>query len=109
MSFSAPSAVKIDPSFYEKYRARYGEEPVAVYAVQAYDAAMMLFDAIVFAAKTSGRDIYIPRETLLAALYATKDHKGLSCVITCSSLGDCATPNIAIYQVRGLEFIQIYP
>jgi len=60
-------------------------------------------------AETSGRDVNIPRETLLAALYATKDHVGLSGVITCSSLGDCATPNIAIYQVRGLEFIPIYP
>jgi branched-chain amino acid transport system substrate-binding protein len=109
MYISAPSGVKIDPTFYEKYRARYGEEPVAVYAAQAYDAAMILFDAIVLAAETSGRDVYVPRETLLAALYATKDHKGLSGVITCSSLGDCATPNIAIYQVRELEFIPIYP
>lgn len=109
MYISGPSVLKIEPSFYEKYEARYGEKPIAVYAAQAYDAAMMLLDAIEAAAKTSGRDIYLPRQNVLAALYATREYQGLSGILTCSSQGDCATPNVVIYQVRGLEFKPIYP
>jgi branched-chain amino acid transport system substrate-binding protein len=109
MYISGPSVLKIEPSFYEKYEARYGEKPIAVYAAQAYDAAMILFDAIELSAKTTGRDIYIQREPLLAALYATKNYTGLSGTLTCSILGDCAAPNSVVYQVRGLEFEPIYP
>ncbi|RJP55319.1 MAG: branched-chain amino acid ABC transporter substrate-binding protein [Anaerolineaceae bacterium] len=109
MYISGPSVIKIEPSFYEKYEARYGEKPIAVYAAQAYDAAMMLFRAIEASAKTTGRDIYITRQTLLAALYSTKGYQGLSGTLTCSSLGDCATPNVVIYQVHGLDFAPIYP
>lgn len=109
MYISGPSVLKIDPSFYEKYEARYGEKPIAVYAAQAYDAAMMLFNAIEIAAKTTGRDIYIPRETLRYALFSTKGYEGLSGTLTCSLLGDCAAPNIVIYQVEGLGFNPIYP
>lgn len=109
MYLSGPSVLKIDASFYEKYEARYGEKPIAVYAAQAYDAAMMLFDAIELAAKTTGRDIYIPRQNLRAALFATNGFQGLSGTLTCSPLGDCAAPNVVIYQVRGMEFAPIYP
>ncbi len=109
MYISGPSILNIESSFYAKYKARYGEEPVAVYAAQAYDAVMMLFDAIVLSAKTTGGDISIQRESLLSSLYATRDYKGLSGTLTCSALGDCATPNIVIYQVRGLEIFPVYP
>lgn len=109
MYISGPAVGKVDPSFYEKYEARYGEKPIASYAAQAYDAAMMLLRAIEVSVKTTGRDIYIARQQVLAALYATKDYQGLSGTLTCSPLGDCATPNIVIYQVRGLEFEPIYP
>ncbi|MFZ5857490.1 MAG: branched-chain amino acid ABC transporter substrate-binding protein [Chloroflexota bacterium] len=109
MYISGPSVIKIEPSFYEKYEARYGEKPIAIYAAQAYDAAMMLFRAIEASAKTTGRDIYIVRKTVLAVLYSTKGYQGLSGTLTCSPLGDCATPNVIIYQVRGSEFAPIYP
>lgn len=109
MYLSGPSVLKIEASFYEKYEARYGEKPIAVYAAQAYDAAMMLFNAIEMIAKTTGRDIYIQRQNLRAALYATKNHQGLSGTLTCSPLGDCATPNVVIYQARGTEFKPVYP
>jgi ABC-type branched-subunit amino acid transport system substrate-binding protein len=80
-----------------------------VYAAQAYDAAMLLFNAIEISAKTTGRDIYIQRASLRAALYATDGYEGLSGILTCSAQGDCAAPNVVIYQIRGLEFEPIYP
>jgi branched-chain amino acid transport system substrate-binding protein len=70
---------------------------------------MLLMRSIEASAKTTGRDIYIVRQTVLAALYSTKGYQGLSGTLTCSQFGDCATPNVVIYQVRGLEFEPIYP
>jgi len=95
--------------FYEKYKARYGEEPIAVYAAQAYDAAMLLFDAIAFSAKNAGGELLVTRQSLLASVYATRNYQGLTGTLTCSPLGDCATPNILIYQIRGLKFVPVYP
>ena len=109
MYLSGPSVSKIDPSFYEKYEARYHEKPIAVYAAQAYDAAMILFDAIEKAGKKQGGTIVISRQALRSALFATRNFHGLSGILTCSTLGDCAIPNIVINQVRGLEFDPVYP
>jgi hypothetical protein len=70
---------------------------------------MMLLDAIMLAAKTTGRDIYVPRQTLFASLYSSSDYKGISGMLACFTLGDCATPNVIIYQVHRLELVPIYP
>jgi branched-chain amino acid transport system substrate-binding protein len=109
MYISGPSTLKIDPSFYDKYETRYGEKPIAVYAAQAYDAAMILFAAIEKVAVKKGGTLYIPRQALREAVFATRDFKGLSGVLTCSDLGDCAAPNIVIYQASGQEFKPVYP
>ena len=109
MYISGPSVLRIDPSFFDKYRTRYNEEPIAVYAAQAYDAAMMLFAAIEKVAVRAGGTIYIPRSALRAELYATHQFVGLSGMLNCSEFGDCAAPNIVIYQVRGSDFNPIFP
>ena len=110
MYFSGPSVLEIDPAFLQEYRTRYGEDPIDVLHAQAYDAAMMLFAAIEkVAVKGADGTLYIPRQALREALYATKDMQGLSGVLTCSPDGDCAYPNIQIYQKRGDEVVPIYP
>lgn len=109
MYVSGPSNLKLDPAFSEKYETRYNEKQIASYAAQAYDATMILFDAIEKVAKKSGGNLVISRQALRDALYATSDYKGLSGTITCSPLGDCAIPNIVIYQVKGLEFEPLFP
>jgi hypothetical protein len=35
--------------------------------------------------------------------------QGQSTVLTCSPTGDCATPEIEIFQVRERAFVPIYP
>lgn len=106
---SGPSELDKELPFFQKYKEHYGEEPIASYAAHAYDAAMMLFNAIELSVKTTGRDIIIPRTTLRAALFATADFTGLSGTLTCSRLGDCAPPNIVIYQLDNRNFRVIYP
>ncbi len=109
MYVSGPAMVEVDPSFYAKYEARYGEKPIAAFAPYAYDATMMLFEAFPKASRTTGRDIYLHRQALRNALYATRNFSGVTGVLTCSPLGDCALPNVIIYQVRRGEFTPIYP
>lgn len=109
MYISGPSVLDIDPAFFEAYRARYKEEPIAVYAAQAYDATRILLNAIESAGIQVGSRLYIPRAALRRALFATHNYEGLSGIITCSNSGDCAAPNIVIYQVNPPKFTPIYP
>lgn len=109
MYLSGPANPKESQDFLNKYQTRYGEAPIASYHLQGYDAAMMLFAAVEKVAVHSGGSVYIPRQALRDALYATHGMQGLSGVLTCSASGDCAQPNIAIFQVVGNEFKDIYP
>ncbi len=112
MYLSGPSEIKESTDFTQKYKARYGEDPIASYHLQGYDAAMMLFAAIEKVAKPSSsgdNSISIPRGALRDALYATRDMQGLSGPINCSTNGDCAQPNIEIFQVVNRAFKAIYP
>lgn len=109
MYLSGPLKLNADPSFSQKYEARYNEKQIATYAAQAYDAAMILFDAIEKVAKRSSGSVVIPRQALRDALFATREYQGVSGMITCSPFGDCAIPNIGIFQVQGLDFVPIFP
>jgi branched-chain amino acid transport system substrate-binding protein len=59
---------------------------------------MIIFAAIKKVGK-AGPDgtLYIGRQQLRDALYATKDFKGLTGNVTCDKYGDCADPRIAVY------------
>ncbi len=109
MYLSGPAILDIDPSFLAKYKTRYGEDPIAVYHAAAYDAVNLLFTAIEKVVTRNGSTLYIPRQALRDALYETRNLPGLSGMLTCSTLGDCAEPHIVIYQVRGEIFTPIYP
>jgi branched-chain amino acid transport system substrate-binding protein len=112
MYLSGPANVAESSEFTQKYKAAYGEDPIAVYHLQGYDAAMMLFAAIekvAIPASSADNSFSIPRQALREALYSTHGVKGLSGPLNCSSTGDCAQPNIDIYQVVDQTFKVIYP
>ena len=69
----------------------------------------ILFAAIEKVAITSGDTIYIPRTKLREAIYATKDFKGLTGVLSCGQYGDCGAPLIAVYQVGDKEIGGSWP
>lgn len=110
MYLSGPAPVPESAPFVEQYRNLYGEDPVASYHLQAYDAAEMLFGAIEKAARSS-RDgsLLIGKQALRDAILGVHGMTGLSGPLTCSELGDCAQPNIEIFQVQKNEFQAIYP
>ncbi len=90
--------------FLEKHRAKYGEEPLSIFHAHAYDAANIIFNAIEKVA-VEGPDgtLYIGRQALRDALFATKDHKGLIGTLSCDPYGDCSAPVIAIYKITARE------
>lgn len=85
--------------FLAKHQKKYGEKPLAPFHAHAYDAAIMIFAAIEkVAQKAPDGILYIGRQKLRDALYATKNFKGLTGNLTCDKYGDCADPRIAIYK-----------
>lgn len=89
--------------FLKKYKAKFGTDPTQAFHAHAYDAANILFAAIEKVAKTSGDNLVIDRKALRDAIYATKDFKGITGVLTCGQYGDCGAPLIAVYQVTDRE------
>ncbi|RJQ53742.1 MAG: branched-chain amino acid ABC transporter substrate-binding protein [Desulfobacteraceae bacterium] len=85
--------------FLKKHQDKYGEKPIAPFHAHAYDAALMIFEAIEKSAKKApDGTLHIGRKNLRDALYATKGMKGLTGAINCDQYGDCADPRIAVYQ-----------
>ena len=109
---SGPAPAPESQPFAEKYKAIYGEYPVATYHLQAYDAALMLFTVIeqtAIPASSTNDSVFIPRQKLRNAIYAIHGVNGLSGPISCSSSGDCAAPEIEIFQIQSGKFVPIYP
>lgn len=109
MYLSGPASVSESQSFTQKYKTRYGEDPIAAYHLQGYDAANMLFYALRQSAQVVGDKLYIQRQKLRDALYGMHNIQGLSTMITCSPNGDCAQPNIEVFQVINGDFKPVYP
>ncbi|MFH1184567.1 MAG: branched-chain amino acid ABC transporter substrate-binding protein [Chloroflexota bacterium] len=109
MYLSGPANTEEPQAFLEQYEARYGEAPIASYHLQGYDAAMLLLDAVEQVSDRSGGSLHIGRQALRDALFATRGMQGLSGPLNCIETGDCAQPNIAIFQIANGEFRAIYP
>jgi branched-chain amino acid transport system substrate-binding protein len=92
------------PAFVTKHVEMYGENPIAPFHAHAYDATMIIFKAIEAVAEgEEGEALLIGRKALRDALYAIKDHQGLTGNLTCSEYGDCADPHIAVYETFGAD------
>ena len=85
--------------FLKRHKEKYGEPPVAPFHGHAYDATLVVLNAIKKVAKKKGSNLMIDRKKLTKAMLKTKNLKGLTGNITCDKMGDCADPHIAVYQV----------
>jgi branched-chain amino acid transport system substrate-binding protein len=91
-------------AFLTKYEAKVGKKPISAFHAHAYDAANILFAAIEkVAVKGSDGTLYIPKQALRDAIFATKDFQGITGVLSCSATGDCGAPLIAMYQITSRE------
>lgn len=107
MYHSSPDFTKFPggyQSFLQKHQKKYGEKPLSAFHAHAYDATNIVFAAIEkVAKKDSAGNTYIGRKALRDALFATKGYKGATGTLTCDANGDCADPNIAVYQITSTD------
>ncbi|MHB0877966.1 MAG: branched-chain amino acid ABC transporter substrate-binding protein [Anaerolineae bacterium] len=97
-------------AFLAAYQAKYGEEPPAPFHGQAYDAAMVVMNAIEQVGKVdSAGNLTIGRKALSDAIRATKDYQGLTGTITCDANGDCGTGTVAVSEVQSGAYEVVWP
>ena len=78
--------------FLPAYEEQFNTAPTSVFHAHSFDAANVLFDAIEqVAVQNEDGSLSIPRTALRDAVFATSGYEGLSGIITCSELDDCAT------------------
>jgi branched-chain amino acid transport system substrate-binding protein len=90
-------------AFVSNYETKYGEAPTRLYFAHTYDAANMLLNAIeAVAVQDANADgtLYIGRQALRDALYATAGYQGLTGSLTCDEYGDCG---VALFQIVRLD------
>lgn len=91
-------------SFIEKHNAKYGGAPLSIFHAHAYDATNIIFAAIEKVAEVQeDGTIYIPRQALRDAIYATANFQGITGNLSCSASGDCGAPVIAVYEVTNSD------
>jgi branched-chain amino acid transport system substrate-binding protein len=92
--FSAEDKSPAVQEFVKKYKAKYGGEEPDDMAALGYDSAMILADAIKRAGTTEG-------DKLKDAIAATKDHKGITGVITLDAHRDASKPAVILTIGKG--------
>jgi branched-chain amino acid transport system substrate-binding protein len=95
-------------AFVAKYKSKYGEDPLGPFHAHGYDAANMLFEAIIkVAVKGEDGTLHLGRQALRDALYATSGFQGLTGTLSCDKFGDCAAASFKIVRLddpaAGLE------
>ncbi len=91
--YSAPEKYKNIEQFNEKYQARFGKLPGAISAATAYDATMVVLDAIKKGARTS--------EEIRTYLLNVKDYDGYSNLIRFNEDGQQDFEDVIIKQISG--------
>ena len=96
--------------FLPAYREKYGTDPTAPYHSHAYDATMMVLDAVEHVAKREDDGtLVIGRQALRDTLYSTSEYEGITGTLTCDEFGDCADAQVSISVVKEREFVWIWP
>jgi len=94
--------------FVVKYKSQYGQSPTTPFVAHSVDAANIMFDVIEkVAIKAENGTLYLGRQALRDALYATSGFQGLTGTLTCHRFGDCGAANFKVVRLddpaAGLE------
>jgi peptide/nickel transport system substrate-binding protein len=94
------------PKFLEAYKAEYGEDPIAPFHAQAYDAYMVIANAIEKVGQVDADgNLLIGRKALNDAVRGTTGYQGLSGTISCDENGDCGAGSVAVSMVQGGQWV----
>ena len=90
--------------FIAKHEAKYGGSTLSTFHAHAYDATNILFAALeAVAVVEADGTIYVPRQALRDAVFATKGFQGVTGTLSCSPSGDCGAPVIAVYEIMNSD------
>ncbi|GAB4565798.1 MAG: branched-chain amino acid ABC transporter substrate-binding protein [Anaerolineae bacterium] len=94
--------------FLKAYRDTYGEDPIAPFHAHAYDATMLILNAIEQVGKVDPEgNLHIGRKALRDAIANTKDYQGLTGKLTCDENGDCGVGAVAISKVENGKWVVV--
>lgn len=81
-----------------RYQTTYREAPSTPLFAYAYDATMILLSAIEqVAIENPDGTLFIDRQALRDALYATVNFPGVTGTLSCDQFGDCGSQAVAVY------------
>jgi branched-chain amino acid transport system substrate-binding protein len=93
--------------FSADYQAAYGDEQgkLSPFSPHSYDAASILINAIEKVAVEHGDSLVIPRKALADEVRATKNYTGLTGMISCTNVGECAAASIVFMMVEDGDWV----
>ncbi len=104
------SNIFYEDEFLPAYRDKFGTDPTAPFHAHSYDATMIILDAIEEVAQVADDGtLLIGRQDLRDALYATSGFVGVTGILTCDDVGDCAFPQIAVSVLNDSALEVIWP
>jgi branched-chain amino acid transport system substrate-binding protein len=94
--------------FRADYQAAYGDEQgkLSPFSPHGYDAMSILINAVEKVAIESGSSLVIPRKALADEVRSTADYQGLTGMITCSEIGECAAASILFMTVENGDWVE---
>lgn len=104
-SAAAPiSSPEVD-AFFRRYEATYGERPLSPYTTTAYDATMLILNAIEEVGYIDNDGNLVIERLDLARTLRSAQLDGLTGSLICNGTGECASSPIAMYQVQDENFV----
>ncbi len=96
------------PDFLAEYKETYGEDPIAPFHAHAYDATMVILNAVeqVGVVDADG-NLLIGRKALRDAIRGTTEYQGITGVVTCDEYGDCGTGIVSLSVVKEGEWTEV--
>jgi branched-chain amino acid transport system substrate-binding protein len=83
--------------FRATYEEVYGEAPLAAFHAHTYDATMILLNAIGTVGVEHDGALWVDRQALRDAMYATSGFSGVTGTLSCDAFGDCGSQSIAVF------------
>jgi branched-chain amino acid transport system substrate-binding protein len=102
-----PESAAFD-QFRADYEAAYGDEQgkLSPFSPHGYDAMAILINAVENVAIESGSSLVVPRKALADEVRSTADYQGLTGMITCSKIGECAAASILFMAVENGDWVK---
>jgi branched-chain amino acid transport system substrate-binding protein len=103
-------SAEYETEFLPKYQELFGSVPISIFHAHAFDAAMLVFQAIEkVAVQEEDGTLHIPRQALREAVAATANYQGLVGTLTCNEHleasgtvikepGDCGASALGVWQ-----------